>query len=136
MAPEQGIRPRPHTKRPIVPAIPLPYIQKRKQYAVAPTKVEEDPIVPPTIEIPTTSSSPPTATDTAVVTNGSTDGTKVHEASAELASASPTTPNMENEVESGIRRGQEEPVSVPAEGRLFSDTILPDVNMSLKYDFL
>ena len=40
----QSNRSRPSMLRPIVPAIPLPYIQKRKQTAAAPKKFEEVPI--------------------------------------------------------------------------------------------
>jgi hypothetical protein len=65
----QANRPRP-TARAIVPAIPLPYIQKRKQQAVVPKKVEEEISPTPIADVQTPSS--PVAVDTSpVVANGS-----------------------------------------------------------------
>jgi 23S rRNA maturation-related 3'-5' exoribonuclease YhaM len=62
----QHSRARPSVPKAIVPAIPLPYIQKRKQQLVAREKAREDEKSAPTIE----QSSPPTVTEP-VVANGS-----------------------------------------------------------------
>lgn len=53
----QGHRPRPSTSKPIVPVIPLHYMQKRKQNVPAtPKKVEEDKALTPATPTPTPSS--------------------------------------------------------------------------------
>jgi hypothetical protein len=112
-----GIRTRPQTTRPIVPAIPLPYIQKRKQHAATPTKVEGDHAAALTIETPTSSSPPPTAANgSLILTNGSTDGIKLQQPSGELTPVSPVTPTVENELELGNLREQEPPAQAPVEG--------------------
>jgi hypothetical protein len=112
----QGVRTRPQITRPIVPAIPLLYIQKRKQHAVAPTKAEEEHVAALTIETPASSSPPPTADDdNLVLTNGSTDGAKLQQPSGELTPVSPIMPIVENELELGNLREEEPPAQAPVE---------------------
>lgn len=65
-----GNRPRPSTARNIVPAIPLPYIQKRKQHASAARQIEEPQVLASSGEVPSTSS-PALEDNTPSVTNGS-----------------------------------------------------------------
>ena len=51
----QSNRPRPTVARPIIPAIPLPYMTKRKQY-VAPAPSDEQKVSIPTVTPPVTAS--------------------------------------------------------------------------------
>lgn len=111
----QGVRPRPSTIRPIVPAIPLPYIQKRKQHATAPPKAEEVPAPVTYIETPKTTSSqvadipPPTA-------NGSVDATEQAEVEAELPPATPVGQEVEDSANTPVDEAQEATVEDPTVG--------------------
>src|ERR1700694_1315700 len=79
----KGNRPRPSAVRTIVPAIPLPYIQKRKQYATAAARVEEAPAPLASAETPKTTSTP--VTDDSENANGLTDVTGNAEVDADLS---------------------------------------------------
>lgn len=97
----QGNRPRPSTVRPIVPAIPLPYIQKRKQHAVAPTKTEEVPTSvasadPPTTTSPLVADIPPTTA------NGNADATEHAEIGAELPLVTPAIQEVEDSTDAQV----------------------------------
>jgi len=65
-------RQRPAALRTIVPAIPLPYIQKKKQQQVAREKAKEEVIQPPILE-PEPSQTPPQTEITPPIANGSSD---------------------------------------------------------------
>lgn len=57
-----GHKPRPSVVRPIVPAIPLPYMQKRKQNAAAaPKKIADEKIAKPATVTPSTVTPTPTS---------------------------------------------------------------------------
>jgi hypothetical protein len=89
----QSNRPRPSTRRSIVPAIPLPYIQKRKQQGVVPKKTEEIPASSQAIESPSTNS-PPGLVTIPIITNGSTEVTpssELDEGNAPVTSATSVT---------------------------------------------
>jgi hypothetical protein len=102
----QGNRPRPSTVKPIIPAIPLPYIQKRKQHAVAPTKTEE-------VLAPMTSASPPITTSPLVAdippttVNGNADATEHAEVVAELPSVALAIQAVEGSADAPVDEVQE-----------------------------
>ncbi len=104
----QGNRPRPSTIRPIVPAIPLPYIQKRKQYATAPAKIE---VVP----APVSSADTPKPTSLPVVdisphiANGQADATGHTEVEAEPP---PVTPIIQQAEDSADDPADEVPEAI------------------------
>lgn len=102
----QGNRPRPSTARPIIPAIPLPYIQKRKQHAATPKKTEVVPISVPPADAPTTTSSPVTDIPPATV-NGNADAIEEIEVGAELPPVIPATRSVEDNVEAPVGEVQE-----------------------------
>ncbi|CZR61233.1 uncharacterized protein PAC_11129 [Phialocephala subalpina] len=71
----QQNRPRPTVPRTIIPAIPLPYVQKRKQQEAARAKaLEEASIVPAVVDVPT-SPTPPAVEPTPPIANGSEEHT-------------------------------------------------------------
>jgi len=65
-------RQRPAALRTIVPAIPLPYIQKKKQQQAAREKAKEEVVQPPVLE-PEPSQTPPQTEITPPIANGSSD---------------------------------------------------------------
>lgn len=98
----QQNRPRPAVPRTVVPAIPLPYVQKRQQQEVARARAREQASTPTVVETPAASS--PTSTTTQItpaVVNGSSERPVAEklEESTEPASpmmpATPTTPALE-----------------------------------------
>src|SRR5450432_3665604 len=94
----QANRPRPSAVRPIVPAIPLPYIQKRKQNSVPPKKVEEAPFSAPSSDPVPTPSSP--ATDVPpVVANGASGIDESPEIAPEPEPVNAATSAIEGKVE-------------------------------------
>jgi hypothetical protein len=102
----QGNRPRPSTVRPIVPAIPLPYIQKRKHHAVAPTKTEEVPASVTSADPPITTS-PPVADIPPPTTNGNADATEHAEVGAELPPITPVIQAVDDSVDASVDEVQE-----------------------------
>ena len=79
----QSHRPRPSTARPIVPAIPLPYIQKRKQHASVPTKKEE--VLAQVTSVDTSKTTSPLVADSPVPSaNGNADSSGHAEVEAEF----------------------------------------------------
>ncbi len=83
----QQNRPRPAVPRAVVPAIPLPYIQKRQQQEAARAKAKEEVTVPTVVETPTPSS--PTTTASPAIVNGSSNG---HSAAKPEGTTEPTSP--------------------------------------------
>lgn len=97
----QQIRPRPAVLRHIVPAIPLPYIQKREQQQAARARARDAAIAPAILphEVPSSPSPSPTpmpaspATKSApLVVNDTRRGLVSHFVEGDGASASPTEP--------------------------------------------
>ena len=85
----QHSRARPSVPKAIVPAIPLPYIQKRKQQEVVREKAKEDAPAPPVIEQESSTTPPPTVAEPTVA-NGSSVGhgdNKLKQTSKETSSA-------------------------------------------------
>jgi hypothetical protein len=109
----QGNRPRPSTVRPIVPAIPLPYIQKRKQHAAVPTKAEEVPAPVTSADTPKTTSPvadiPPTA-------NGNVDVTEHAEGEPELPSVTSAVQEVEDGADASVDDVQEVTAEVSPAG--------------------
>jgi hypothetical protein len=97
----QSSRPRPSTVRPIIPAIPLPYIQKRKQHAVTPNKTEEVTMSIPAANPPTTTS-PPVADIPPAAANGATDAIGVSEVASEPTPVTPAAHAVDNDVEAPV----------------------------------
>jgi hypothetical protein len=100
----QQNRPRPALPRTVVPAIPLPYIQKRQQQEATRAKAKEEATAPSVVETPTPSSPTTIAANiTPAIVNGSSDGhaTEKPEETTEPASpitpATPATPALEEE---------------------------------------
>ncbi|KAE8453630.1 hypothetical protein EG329_009141 [Mollisiaceae sp. DMI_Dod_QoI] len=95
-SPAKGLqqnRPRPTVPRTIIPAIPLPYIQKRKQQEAARAKAKEEAIVPVVVEAPT-SSTPPVVDLTPPIVNGSDgqESEKAEEPAEQPVVSTPATP--------------------------------------------
>lgn len=110
-----GSRPRPSTVRHIIPAIPLPYIQKRKQHAAMPKKTEEVPIFTSPADTPTTTS-PPIVDIPACAANGDVDAIGDVQVDAELPPATPATRTVENDVETPVGEAQEDTAEAPPAG--------------------
>lgn len=86
----QGNRKRPSAGRPIIPVIPLPYIQKRKQHATTPKKIEEVPVLMPSADMTTTK--PPSVTGIVPATSrGNVDATGDVEVGVEPSQATSVT---------------------------------------------
>ncbi len=101
----QGNRPRPSTVRPIVPAIPLPYIQKRKQRTPAPPKSDEVP--PPEASADTPKPMSPLIADILPATaNGNTDATERAEVEAELSPVTLATEEVGESVDASFNELQ------------------------------
>lgn len=93
----QGSRARP-AARPIVPAIPLAYTQKRKKQVIVPQKLDEPAPAVETVSAP----SPPVSVE-AVITNGSSVGPAASETEAALSSVqSPAFPVKEDTKEEAV----------------------------------
>jgi hypothetical protein len=107
----QQNRPRPTVPRAIIPAIPLPYVQKRQQQEAARAKAKEEAaaaVVTPVVETPS-SPSPPASETTPAVVNGSAEEhtsdvseisiktEEVHEPASPTTPATPATPAVEKE---------------------------------------
>ena len=89
----QQNRPRPAVPRAVVPAIPLPYIQKRQQQDAARAKAKEEAAAPTVVETPTPSSPASTTENTApAIANGSSGGHKAEIPVENSRPASPMTP--------------------------------------------
>ncbi len=76
-----------------MPAIPLPYIQKRQQQEVARAKVNDEAKAPTVVETPTPSS--PTTTTSNIplaIVSGSTDGHAAGKSEGNTEPTSPITP--------------------------------------------
>jgi hypothetical protein len=125
----QHNRPRPTVSKPIVPAIPLPYIQKRKQQLAAREKAKEN-IVPTPIVEPKSSPTPPPSSPTPTkssptsppseivptIVNGSVDthvAEKAEEISAPVEQALSITPTIDEDVR---RSTNEEPAEADGSG--------------------
>lgn len=110
----QQNRPRPTVPKAIVPAIPLPYIQKRKQQQAAREKASEEAVQAPQaaiVEAPPSPTYPPTEIAPSVV-NGSTENHAIEEVAdisepAEVEAA--TAPVFEVEVEAVDNSANGEP---------------------------
>src|SRR5271155_601589 len=91
----QQNRPRPAVPKAIVPAIPLPYIQKRKQQVAAREKAKEEASTPPLVETP--SSQTPPATDIIPATANDSPGSHIIQKEEEaIGSSSPGIPALED----------------------------------------
>jgi hypothetical protein len=110
----QGNRPRPSTVRPIVPAIPLPYIQKRKQHATVPTKAEEVPAPVTSADTPKTMSPP--VTDIPPTANGNVDVTEQAEGEPELPSVTTAVQEIEDGADASVDDDQEVTAEVSPAG--------------------
>jgi hypothetical protein len=89
----QQNRPRPAVPRTVVPAIPLPYIQKRQQQDAARAKAKEQAAVPTTVETPEPSSPcSTTAHISPAIANGSSERSTAEKPEEHIESASPMTP--------------------------------------------
>jgi hypothetical protein len=89
----QQNRPRPTVARAVVPAIPLPYIQKRQQQEAARAKAREEAATPNVVGTPAPSSPASTATHTApAIVNGSSKGDASEKPEESIESSSPATP--------------------------------------------
>jgi hypothetical protein len=125
----QHNRPRPTVSKPIVPAIPLPYIQKRKQQLAAREKAKEN-IAPTPIVEPKSSPTPPPSSPTPpkssptsppseivpTIVNGSVDthvAEKAEEISAPVEQALSITPTIDEDVR---RSTNEEPAEADGSG--------------------
>jgi hypothetical protein len=97
----QGNRPRPSIVKPIVPAIPLPYIQKRKQHAVAQTKTEGVPASVTSADPPITTS-PPVANIRPTTANGNADATEHAVVGAELPPVAPAIQAVEDSADAPV----------------------------------
>lgn len=123
----QSNRQRPSTR--VVPAIPLPYLQKRKQNIPTPKKVEEETALP-VAETPTSLS--PAAADLSPVvnTNGvSDDADAGSEVIEPITPITPATPAVEEEVKVS---GEVEEVGVqsPTEGEhILFGILLPSLSL-------
>lgn len=93
----QHSRARPSVPKAIVPAIPLPYIQKRKQQEVAREKAKQDaPAATSVIEQQNSTTPPPTVAEPAVA-NGSSvghDDNKLMQASKEASKGTSSAPEQ------------------------------------------
>jgi hypothetical protein len=109
----QQNRPRPTVPKAIIPAIPLPYIQKRRQQQAVREKTTEEAIqVPQTavIEAPT-SPTPPTTEIAPSVINGSSDShatEKVEEVNEPSEVEAATAPVFEEDVVGKSANGEQE----------------------------
>jgi len=119
----QGNRPRPSTVRPIVPAIPLPYIQKRKQHVIASTKAEEVPASVTSADPPITTS-PPVADIPPTTANGNADATEHAEVGAELPPVVPAIQGVEGSVDASVDEVQEVTRELAPTGECNSSTLL------------
>jgi hypothetical protein len=89
----QQNRPRPAVSRTVVPAIPLPYVQKRQQQEAARAKAREQAATPTVVETPEPSSpSSTTAHISPAIVNGSSERSTVEKPEEHTESASPMTP--------------------------------------------
>jgi hypothetical protein len=91
----QQNRPRPTVPRTIIPAIPLPYVQKRKQQEAARAKAREEASSVAVVEAPTSPTpTPKPAEETSLTVNGSEDqeSEKVDEPSEPAEASTPATP--------------------------------------------
>jgi hypothetical protein len=98
----QQNRPRPAVPRTVVPAIPLPYVQKRQQQEAARARAREEAATPTVVETPAPSSpASTTAHISPAIVNGSSKGPTAGrpEESTEVGSpatpAAPATPALE-----------------------------------------
>jgi hypothetical protein len=112
----QGNRPRPSTVRPIVPAIPLPYIQKRKQHAVPQTKTEQVPAPVSAVDPPITTS-PPVADIPLAAANGNADATGHAEVEAEIPPVNSAIQAVEDSADAPLNEIQEATAEVSAPGK-------------------
>ncbi|RFU33631.1 hypothetical protein B7463_g2697, partial [Scytalidium lignicola] len=89
----QGNRTRPTVSKPVVPAIPLPFIQKRKQRGPSLKKTEEPPVAMSKSEAQDSSASPPSSAScaTAVVANGSVNNHTTEKSDHAVLKTSPAT---------------------------------------------
>ena len=89
----QQNRPRPAVPRTVVPAIPLPYIQKRQQQEAARAKAREQAATPIVVESPAPSSpSSQNAQITPAIANGSSEQQIAEKQEETTQPASPITP--------------------------------------------
>jgi hypothetical protein len=89
----QQNRPRPAVPRTVVPAIPLPYIQKRQQQEAARAKAREQAATPTVVESPAPSSpSSPNAQIAPAIVNGSSEQQIAERPEEATQPASPITP--------------------------------------------
>lgn len=89
----QQNRPRPTVPRTIIPAIPLPYVQKRKQQEAARAKAREEASAAAVVEAPT-SPEPKLPDESPLIVNGfeDQDSEKVEEPSEPAVASTPATP--------------------------------------------
>jgi len=107
----QQNRSRPAVPRAVVPAIPLPYIQKRQQQDAARAKAKEEVVAPTFVQTPTSSPSSITTNITPAIVNGSDSHAAAKtETSIEPASpvipATPATLALEKESHSEVEAAQ------------------------------
>ena len=89
----QQNRPRPAVPRTVVPAIPLPYVQKRQQQEAARARAREEAAAPTVVETPEPSSpASTTAHISPAIVNGSSKSHAAERAEESTEVASPTTP--------------------------------------------
>ena len=109
----QQNRPRPTVPKTVIPAIPLPYIQKRKQQQAAREKATEEAIQAPqtaVVEAPTSPTPPATEIAPSVV-NGSSDShatEKVEEFNEPAEVEAVTIPVLEEDVVDQAANGEPE----------------------------
>ncbi len=113
----QQNRLRPTASRPIVPAIPLPYVQKRQQRQAAHAKAREEAAAPAKVEAVAAPPSPPLPAQepAPLVVNGSgREETleKIEEVSEPAVSAKPSTPVVETDT---VEEKEEKEVKVVEE---------------------
>ncbi|KAE9376995.1 hypothetical protein N431DRAFT_542445 [Stipitochalara longipes BDJ] len=89
----QQNRPRPAVPRTVVPAIPLPYVQKRQQQEAARARAREEAAAPTVVETPAPSSPASTTAHTSpAIVNGSSKEQIAERPEESTEVASPTTP--------------------------------------------
>ena len=134
----QHSRARPSVPKAIVPAIPLPYIQKRKQQEVAREKAKEDAPATPVIEQQYSTTPPPTVAEPAVA-NGSSvghDDNKLMQASKETSKeTSKGTSSAPEQVQAVVNSVQGEPREVASkESVAQSEESIPGTMNSLYFE--
>lgn len=116
----QHTRSRPSVTKAIVPAIPLPYIQKRKQQVAARQNAKEDAQPAPVTE-PQTSQAPPPAAAEPAVANGSSTGYGDIEAQESSKKASSGTPEQVLPVFCSNGDGEHEPAKQESAAEAHTD---------------